>query len=59
MKTRVTAPCACGCGREGRILARGLVARCYQRLRRAGRLPLFPASPAGRPTKKETEECSK
>jgi len=31
--------CACGCGHTGRILCRGMLAACYQRVRRAGELP--------------------
>jgi hypothetical protein len=31
--------CACGCGRVGPIMARGMVSVCYQRGYRAGRFP--------------------
>lgn len=33
--------CACGCGKKGKILARGLLAGCYTRIQREGGLARF------------------
>lgn len=43
------ASCRCGCGRIGANHARGLVDACYQRLRAAGLLYLYPPPPSGGP----------
>lgn len=36
-KQRPVGECACGCGREGAIVGRGMVGLCYQRGYRAAR----------------------
>jgi hypothetical protein len=36
--------CACGCGKKGKILARGLLASCYEKARKEGKRDQFPTT---------------
>lgn len=55
MSKRTIALCACGCGRVGEIVGRGLVQACYMRAKRKGVLSGFPRGKMGR--RRTTAPC--